>query len=217
MLCFYLLGLERSFADLKEEILEELAMRLNQLGFLAKWEIVAPTLPIDTGVIREIEANGTAHRLLFYKIRDLKPSMKLCEIKSILEVNMKKRARNDIFFDYERKDNLPTLDREIGSLDDNEFQLVLKNVADKLIVYRTRGSWRDLGGHLGFNPTDLDSIQAESALDQSTSRARIFLDHLRSQDVKLRKFVDALKSDSIKRIDVYNFMMEQIDNDDCWA
>ena len=217
MLFVDLVGLDRSFADLNEDTLEDLAMQLNRQGVVANWKKVARALSIDPGVIQEIEANGTAHRLLFYKIRDLKPSLKLCEIKSILEVKMTKKARRDIFYDYERKDNLPALDRELGSLNHTEFRLVLKNVADRLIAYRTRGSWRDLGGHLGFNPTDLDSIQAESALDQSTSRARIFLDYLLSQDVKLRDFLVALNSDGVRRKDVYNFMMKRIKCHDCWA
>ena len=210
-------GLERGVGDLNEDFREELAMKLDsQSAVVANWVTVARALRMDPEIIERIKDKGTAHRLLFNKIRDSTPHLRLYEIKEILENKMKRKIRKDIFYDYLRKENLPSLDKEIGSLNNNEFELVLENIADKLIADPIRGHWRNLGGHLGFKPFELDEIMSKGRPENVTSSARIFIDHLGSKAVKIKEFVSALKSDTVKRMDVNEFMTEILEAGDCW-
>jgi len=212
------LGQERSTSDFNEDIRDELAMKLgNQSGVVANWVDVARFLRLEAKVIQRIEDKGTAHRLLFKKIRDDRPELKLSDIKDILEKKMKRRLRKDIFYDYEKGKDLPTLDRELGSLDDNEFELVLENVADRLIADRVRGSWRHVGGHLGLEPTELDEIMNEGRADNATGSARMFIDVIVSRTVTVKQFIDALESDKVKRNDIALFIRERLKDDDCWT
>ena len=210
-------GLERVVGDLNEDFREELAMKLDsQSGIVANWIVVARALDMDAEIIKQIEDKGTAHRLLFYKIRDHFPHLTLNKIKDILETKMKRKARRDIFYDYQRKGNLPPLSCEIGSLNMNEFEQVLKNVADKLVADPVRGHWRHLGGHLGFTSFELDEIMSRGKTDNVTTSSRIFIEYLVSRAVKIGKLVSALKSDTVKRMDLNLFITDHLKANDCW-
>ena len=149
-------------------------------------------------------------------MRDEKPTLKLRAIKQILESKMKRKPRKDIFADYENRPGLPPLDAEIGSLNDKEFELVLENVADKLIFIPHRGHWRHLGGHLGFSTRRLYSIEEKGRLQTFRSSARIFIDFLGSRGFKVKEVVNALQSEYVMRIDMKKDLEKHLEADNCF-
>ena len=202
-------------SDFTEDIRDELAAKLgDQSAVVASWINVARALHLESNVIQKIEVNCTAHRLLFMRIRDGKPDLKLSVIKDILENKMKRKPRKDIFYDYDRNKELPALDREIGSLNNSEFELVLENVADRLVTDRVRGHWRNLGGFLGFSSSELDEISVEGKPENFTGSARMFIDFLGFKSKKVKEFIDALES--VKRNDIALFIKQHLECDDCW-
>ena len=188
----------------------------NESTVIANWEKVAHVLQVDVDLIMKMKDKGTAHRLLIKRLRDEKPNWTINHIRNILENKMKRNPRRDIFFDYVKKPGLPQLHKELGNLNESEFELVLENVADKLIAEPVRGHWRHLGGHIPLTPFDLDQIESAGKSDTSRSSSRTFIDHLGSRGVKVRSVIDALKAETVQRIDVLQFVEARLKTDDCW-
>lgn len=201
--------------DFDEDFREQLSSKISGTSAIANWERVARVLKVDVSAIKGISEKGTSHRLLFRQIRYGFPELTLSYIKNILE-NKINNKRKDIFYDYQRKEGLPSLDVEIGSLDEADFELVLENVADKLMFDKAKGYWRHLGGKLDFTPDALDSIESDGKPDSNKNAARTFIDYIGHQRMTVQALVNALESDRVRRNDVKDFLCEHLKMDDCW-
>ena len=193
----------------------------NQPGVIANWANVARAIPINTAMISKMEHKGTAHRLLFKKIRDKYPNKTLNDIKHILEIKMKRKPRKDIFYDYEKKKAcqtcMPDLDSQLGELNEGKFEWVLENIADKLVAEPVRGHWRNLGSYLGFKPCELDEIMNEGRPDNFHRSARTFIDFLAKSRIPIKSLVKALTDDNVKRKDCSVFIEKCLIANDCWV
>ncbi|XP_065064837.1 uncharacterized protein LOC135691034 isoform X2 [Rhopilema esculentum] len=209
------IGLSRKIIDFEEDFREELAGRLSSESTVTgNWAKAARLLQINHIVIDKMRDKGVAHRLLFLKLRDDRPHLKIYEIKHILEEKMKRKPRRDVFYKYAKKEGLPSLDREIGSLSKEEFEAILENIADELIADNIRGSWRDLGGHLSFRPNVLDEIGEAGKPSNATSSARMFINYLCSINLEVKKLVDVLEK--VRRNDIKELITKRLQQDDCW-
>ena len=83
-------------------------------------------------------------------------------------------------------------DIKLGELSDEQFNLLLDKVADKLIFHRVKGHWRQLASCLCFRTEQIDLIDAEGKSEGKNS-ARLLIDYLAERGDEVENVIKWLK------------------------
>eukprot|EP00112_Aurelia_sp_Birch-Aquarium-sp1_P007757 Seg1847.3 transcript_id=Seg1847.3/GoldUCD/mRNA.D3Y31 product="hypothetical protein" protein_id=Seg1847.3/GoldUCD/D3Y31 len=160
-----------------------------------------------------MRVRSSSHRLFFIQLRNKNPDLQIAELCNILHG---KKVRNFGEMKTVRRDikNIPIDDDlKLEDLSDEQFELLLDKVADKLIVHNVKGHWRHLASCLCFRTEEIELIDAEGKSEGKNS-ARLFIDYLCERGDEVEHMIKWLKE--MKRNDLVKFIQESIDRGICW-
>ncbi len=201
-------------------VIGELAIFLDPCRTgIKNWKDLARFFGFSHEEISRLENGGDAHILFFIKLRSEKPELTLSNIKEHLE--RLDNPRRDIFYKHEER--MPglkqILHKGLGQLSDDEFDYVLKNVANKLVTSRITGCWKDLAGKIDdklYDRTQIKHIEScgrERQADYSPTEA--LMDVLSTREETVSRLLEGLQH--IERNDVLKYLLTVIKEGKCWS
>ena len=198
---------------ISEHFRDKLAGRLLPDSLSGNWMTLARYFKIKEVIIDQMRVCSSAHRLFFIQLRTKHRDLEIAELRDILHG---KKVRNFGQMTNVRKDirNIPNDDNlKLGDLSDEQFGLLLDEVADKLIFHRVKGHWRQLASCLRFRTEQIDLIDAEGKSEGKNS-ARLLIDYLAERGDEVEHMITWLKE--MKRNDVVKFIRDSMNKGDCW-
>eukprot|EP00112_Aurelia_sp_Birch-Aquarium-sp1_P010458 Seg2231.6 transcript_id=Seg2231.6/GoldUCD/mRNA.D3Y31 product="hypothetical protein" protein_id=Seg2231.6/GoldUCD/D3Y31 len=196
-----------------EHFRDGLAGRLFPDSPNGNWIKLARHFKIEEVIIDQMRVRSSSHRLFFIQLRNKNPDLQIAELCNILHG---KKVRNFGEMKNVRRDikNIPIDDDlKLEDLSDEQFELLLAKVADKLIVHNVKGHWRHLASCLRFRTEEIELIDAEGKSEGKNS-ARLFIDYLCERGDEVEHMIKWLKE--MKRNDLVKFIQESIDRGICW-
>ena len=196
-----------------EHFRDALAGRLLPDSLNGNWMKLARYFNVKEVIIDQMRVCSSSHRLFFVQLRTKHPDLQIGELRNILH-GMK--VSNFGQMTNVRKDikNIPIDDNlKLEDLSDEQFGLLLDQVADKLIFHRAKGHWRQLASCLRFRTKQIDRIDAEGKSEGKNS-AWLLIDYLAERGDEVEHMIKWLKE--MKRNDVVEFIRDSINKGDCW-